>query len=511
MAIFNGSHNTKNGQIHWFSKPFREDVFNIGLNNVNANGTARHDSHHVYGYGGDDLYNFVDFDSLVNRTTGRLDTFDPTRDRIQIEGTTINDLSNLPSKVNGVSLAVVDYLGQQWLRMLDGNSKGALFALEGARKAANVINDVERGDRTGDEERHFHNLSLNEMKALDEITYVNPNNFVPHEFYEGRSLRNVDGNSKNVNGSNSSDLIYARKFSDDEDRSSQVIKAGGGSDVVHARSGDDTVYGGSGNDALAGGIDEDKLYGQSGNDTLFGGDQNDYIHGGSGRDLIFGGADNDLIRGGTSNDTMSGDQGEDVFQFQKNEMVRWGSISGNATQRYTKIDKIDDFTLGEDLIHFTANTGIDELSDLRMWKRTIDGDRHFVIHVKATGERILVNTDEDVEWTDIYEEENFIFGNRTTVITDDDMYRWGDLNGTNAQKNAQLTVVEDFDIGTDTIRFTGSTDIDSLSDLRMWKTTIDGNVHFTIRERATNERILVDVDDNVSWSQIYDENNFVFG
>ena len=47
-----------------------------------------------------------------------------------------------------------------------------------------------------------------------------------------------------------------------------------------------------------------------------------------------------------------------------------------------------------------------------------------------------------------------------------------------------------------------------MADLRAWKTVIDGNVHYTVQVRDTNERVLVDVADNVTWAQFFDEDNF---
>lgn len=91
-----------------------------------------------------------------------------------------------------------------------------------------------------------------------------------------------------------------------------------------------------------------------------------------------------------------------------------------------------------------------------------------------------------------------------------DLMDWEALSGSWAAKNEQLDLITDFTIGSDRIEFDGFSNVNSMSDLRAWKTTIDGNVHFTVQIRSTNERILVDVDDSTSWSQFFVSDNFLF-
>ena len=91
-----------------------------------------------------------------------------------------------------------------------------------------------------------------------------------------------------------------------------------------------------------------------------------------------------------------------------------------------------------------------------------------------------------------------------------DLMDWDNLSGSWTSKNNQLDLITDFTIGTDRIEFDNFANVDSMSDLRSWKTTIDGNVYFTVQVRDTNERILVDVDDSTQWSQFFDSDNFLF-
>ena len=281
--------------------------------------------------------------------------------------------------------------------------------------------------------------------------------------------------------------------------------------MVQARSGNDTVFGGSGNDSIAGGIDNDVLYGGIGNDVIFGGTERDMLFGEAGRDRLEGGRDNDVISGGAHADTVNGGEGEDIFTFAAGDMVRWNSLTGTAAQRNANIDVIDNFVVGEDLIRFSEGSGVTSLSQLSMWMTTIGGDRHFTISVNATSERILVNVAENVVWADLYSADNFVFGNTTEIVTAADMYAWSALSGTTAQRNAQLNIIEDFDVGTDQIRFTASTGIDEMSDLQAWRTVIGNNTYFTLREVSTNERILVEVSSTTTHAQFFDADNFIFG
>lgn len=328
MTEFFGSQHSTGGQMHWFGSVIRgvpqQDIFHISLDNWNdGNGAYRHDSHHIYGNGGGDIYSFEDLNLLGNRTTGRLDTYDPTRDVIRISGVDIGDLSHLPATIAGVRVSVVSYLDQQWLRLQTGTAS-AFFCLEAARLSANVNADL--GDWTNIVERHFSDLTRAQIDALPVVQYENPNNFAPAEYYADREhrLHAVLGDTEMVTGTSGDDYVFAVKYSNmpmdgmgdmvmPDERGSQVIDVGAGDDVVQANTGDDTVYGGEGNDVLAGGVDNDWLSGDSGNDTLFGGDQNDQLFGGSGDDLLEGGRHDDWLDGGGGADWLDGGSGNDTL------------------------------------------------------------------------------------------------------------------------------------------------------------------------------------------------------
>ena len=131
--------------------------------------------------------------------------------------------------------------------------------------------------------------------------------------------------------------------------------------------GDDFLSGGEGDDTLHGGEGDDVLYGLSGNDTL---------HGGAGFDILDGGEGNDWLFGGEGNDTLYGGEGADTFVFEP----------GNTGE-------IRDFTDGEDVIGFSAISGISGFEDLTI---TADGDNAIIdLSAHGGGSIVLHNFDVD--------------------------------------------------------------------------------------------------------------------
>ena len=80
--------------------------------------------------------------------------------------------------------------------------------------------------------------------------------------------------------------------------------------------------------------------GRAGPQTLTGTDGADRLRGGDGNDTLSGGAGNDVLRGDKGADLLTGGAGNDVFRIDD----RAGTIDG--------LDRIDDFTSGEDKIVF---------------------------------------------------------------------------------------------------------------------------------------------------------------
>lgn len=124
----------------------------------------------------------------------------------------------------------------------------------------------------------------------------------------------------NINGTNGNNTLRGTRFEDD----------------IEGRGGNDVIYGLGGNDDLEGDAGNDKLYGGAGNDDLDGGSGNDILDGGSGR--------NDL-EGGLGNDT---------FIFKKG------------------ITDIDDFGVGNDVVHIGPNLGVSNFNQLMELARVVD-------------------------------------------------------------------------------------------------------------------------------------------
>lgn len=213
----------------------------------------------------------------------------------------------------------------------------------------------------------------------------------------GRAITDPSDGADTLYGGAGSDTLYGNAGNDilfggigeaDPNDAADLIFAGIGTDTVYGNGGDDTLagsangdllLGGGGNDLLYGGngvadpVDEaDTLYGHSGQDTIYGNAGSDLIFGdgetedgsafadviyggigadtitgGGGNDLLFGNSENDLLIGGTGNDTLTGGTGADIFWF----------ASSNG------LDRITDFTLGEDIIRLNSGLNGQAITD----------------------------------------------------------------------------------------------------------------------------------------------------
>ena len=100
-------------------------------------------------------------------------------------------------------------------------------------------------------------------------------------------------------------------------------------------------------DILLGNDFDDHIDGLAGNDYIRGGAGNDRLFGNPGNDSLIGNAGNDILNGGAGNDILTGGAGRDVFLF--------GETTPFATAELG-IDRINDFTLEEDLIGLSKAT-----------------------------------------------------------------------------------------------------------------------------------------------------------
>ncbi|MGZ6016048.1 MAG: hypothetical protein ACXWKM_09920 [Phenylobacterium sp.] len=92
---------------------------------------------------------------------------------------------------------------------------------------------------------------------------------------------------------------------------------------------------------LVGTSADDTLKGGAGADSISGGDGNDFLDGAGGGDTLDGGAGDDTLQGGHGGDLLTGGAGSDVFL-----------MSGHVTAAEGSVDRITDFTQGEDTLGF---------------------------------------------------------------------------------------------------------------------------------------------------------------
>lgn len=354
------------GQIHMFAGTGNDWMI---LDVTKIPGAFGMQGHHAYGGHGQNTFQFTNIEENFAPIFGRLDDFDPTSDRILIEGVEI-DLTDLPRTITlpgggEVEVRVIEIehpefiaeeLGGQHFLAIGDN---IFYALEGARDLQNGTSGL-----TG-EERHFLlRDALETLREAETVQYVNPKNFVPREFYEYREHElnlNWAPNGHEVTadtGNKDAVHMYAGKGGHNGHHASgeQVMRGSDGDDVINGNTGNDTIYGGRGDDLIAGGIDndvlhgglgDDMLWGGDGDDTLYGGQGDDYLHGGRGDDVLFGGDGNDTLVGGRGDDTLSGGGDEDAVN-------RFHFFDGDGH------DIITDFKVGSDRI--TLQDDVDPLT-----------------------------------------------------------------------------------------------------------------------------------------------------
>ncbi|MEZ5912372.1 MAG: calcium-binding protein [Paracoccaceae bacterium] len=426
------------GQIHSYD-PNGNDFLYLSFNNINRFSHG----HHVRAGNGHDVFNFVNLDQVRGTVVGRFEDFDSSRDTIQINGRAL-DFNNLPNNVR-----IVEYNGQfhdpgsyaqQWL-LIDTGKGYVFYALEGAR--VDMVDDMM--GHHGMHERHFILAdAVPDFRHLRDVRFVDPVNVVPEglEAQGGVTINDTDMTRADVMaaivGSDAGDLIAAG-LNNDRVRSgggNDVVWGGSGHDLVYGGSGDDTIFGGTGRDRLIGGSGDDRVWGQggsdtlgghSGNDVMFGAGGNDRLYGhsgkdvlngGSGHDRLSGGDGNDVLRGGSGRDHINGGAGRDIatggggadhFEFRDGDLVSWKALDGSLEDRLNRIDVITDFTPGRDRIEFDGFGNVDSLADLYLHRLAIDGDLHYLVLVRGSGEAILVDVAEDVSWTDMYDTSNYLF------------------------------------------------------------------------------------------------------
>jgi Ca2+-binding RTX toxin-like protein len=210
-----------------------------------------------------------------------------------------------------------------------------------------------------------------------------------------------------LTGAAGDDIIYGQENNDTIDAGTgddivsggdgvDNISVGDGNDFAYGDTGNDTIDGGSGNDYLDGGADNDIIIGGNGNDTLIGAGGDDTyafnLDTAQGTDLIaefFGGgtdtisftgngaANIDLslssaqtinanlvltvvevenILAGNGNDTLAGDGKNNLFTGGAgNDTFIFGSSDATTSLSQLGVDKITDFTVGQDKIRLSSS------------------------------------------------------------------------------------------------------------------------------------------------------------
>lgn len=133
------------------------------------------------------------------------------------------------------------------------------------------------------------------------------------------------GAGRQIVGGSGSDRIDGTESSDDIYADPVPVDDRGGDDQVWGYGGDDRIRGFGGDNELFGGPGDDQLITADGRDRIFGGPGNDEIQGGRETDTLWGGPGDDEIRGGEGDDTLYGEAGLDrVIGSSGNDILHGG-------------------------------------------------------------------------------------------------------------------------------------------------------------------------------------------
>jgi Ca2+-binding RTX toxin-like protein len=207
------------------------------------------------------------------------------------------------------------------------------------------------------------------------------------------------------------DILYG---GDGNDR----MSGGSGSDLLNGEAGHDRLYGEDGNDTLRGDQGRDTLWGGGGNDKLDGGSWSDRLHGqvgndtlvgGQGIDTLFGDEGDDWINGGTDRDIAWGGAGADNFVFNDGHLACWNDLRGSDTDRARRLDSIEDFEIGEDVITLSGFARTTSIRDLSVTALTLDQTDYAMLSVDHTGHRLLVHLENGAAVQALLDADNFVF------------------------------------------------------------------------------------------------------
>lgn len=271
------------------------------------------------------------------------------------------------------------------------------------------VTQIEMNDQNGGtlNFRGFYNQSWDWLDETDNAL-----------FQEARSIMDLAGTEKTNDPSDAGMLFYALTGEDDgtpqdvleylTDPSSYTLNDNDPALFfpIEGTEGTDNFHGTDDGDALYGKAGNDQISGWRGNDTIYGEHGNDQLNGNGGRDLLFGGAGNDRLVGGPDADIAVGGDGADTFLFWGNDLVNLPDSGWDVSS----LDVIQDFEMGIDKIEFASTHGVEDRSDLRIWKKFVDDDQHFVVMVKESKDAVLVNVEDGTSWGDFVNSDPFWLG-----------------------------------------------------------------------------------------------------
>ena len=345
------------GQVHMWGGT-GNDTFILDMTNF-----THHQGHHVYGGVDADKFKFVNIEKNEFYKTGRIDDYDHSQDEIWIEDTKI-ELEDLPKEIilpsgAAVDVRIINYeqidildqgLGPQQVLVIDNK---IFYAIEGAREKSNL-----HEPQPGEERHFFTQADIEKMKDAPSVKFVDPQNFVPHDFYAHRDdLALLDGpRGATIEAPDEAIHFFGGKsrlndVTGNNWRSAQEIKLSDHNNVVNGNTGNNTIFGGRGDDLIAGGTDNDLIYGTDGNNMIWGGSGDDTLFGGSGDDFLDGGIGDDYLHGGRGNDTLVGGQGNDTLigsgeDRGDEDANRFHFANGDGN------DVIKDFSVFDDILSF---------------------------------------------------------------------------------------------------------------------------------------------------------------
>jgi serralysin len=132
-------------------------------------------------------------------------------------------------------------------------------------------------------------------------------------------------------------------------------------------------------DILFGGEDDDQISGLAGDDYITGGAGDDQLFGNEGKDGLVGGTGDDILNGGANDDRLKGGEGDDLFLF--GDCTPFSSAA-------LGIDRINDFTVDEDLIGLSKATFTNLCDDLASVFGTVTDD----VAAETSAASIVYNT-----------------------------------------------------------------------------------------------------------------------